>query len=153
MSKKAVIIIIVVSLVFLSVMGAGFFILWSKVSPSVPKSGEESQEVVEGEIAPAIGPLYSLETFIVNLADKGGKRYLRVSMELELAAETMPDKVDQLLPKIRDCILMILPTRKSEDIQSVEGKNALREEITTKLNSLVGQESITNLYFTEFVTQ
>lgn len=153
MSKKAVIIIIVVSLVFVGIMGAGFFVLWSKLSPADPKAGQESQEVVEGESAPAIGHLYSLDTFIVNLADKGGKRYLRVTMDLELAVDTIPDEVNTLLPKIRDSILMILPTRRSEDVHSVEGKNALREEIVAKLNSFLGEGSITNLYFTEFVSQ
>ena len=48
---------------------------------------------------------------------------------------------------------MILPTKEFEDINSVEGKIALRDEIITKLNSFSKDAIITNIYFVEFVIQ
>jgi flagellar basal body-associated protein FliL len=48
---------------------------------------------------------------------------------------------------------MILPSKRFEEIASVEGKTALRDEIMDKLNSLFPRIVISNIFFTEFVVQ
>ena len=48
---------------------------------------------------------------------------------------------------------MILPSKRFEDIASMEGKTALRDEIIEKLNSLFPKAVITDIFFTEFVVQ
>jgi len=154
MSNKILIILIGAFLLIVVAMGGGFFMMWNKMSSmnaqnsEVVESGTEAEEVVE-----TMGPTKKLETFIVNLADKGGERYLRVSMNLELEKEETVEVVGKILPKIRDAILMILPTKKYEDIGTVEGKSALRNEMLTKINELMKPEKIKNIYFTEFVVQ
>jgi len=157
MSKKVLIIIIICSVLMVGGMGTGFFIMWSKVSslgqPAVPAGEETEEEVEEEEGPPEIGPTLSLDTFIVNTADPGGTRYLRVTMDLELSEETLMEEVQKRMPQIRDSILMILSTRKIADIQNTEGKIALRDEIKEKLNDFLQNGSITNLYFKEFVIQ
>lgn len=156
MSNKILIILIGVFLLVVVAMGGGFFMMWNKMSSmnaqniEGAENGEEAEEVLEIE---TMGPTKRLETFIVNLADKGGTRYLRVSMDLELEIEGAVEVVEKRLPKIRDAILMILPTKKYEDIGTVEGKVSLREEILTKINELMKPEKIKNIYFTEFVVQ
>jgi len=154
MSNKILIILIGAFLLIVVAMGGGFFMMWNKMSSmnaqnsEVVESGTEAEEVVE-----TMGPTKKLDTFIVNLADKGGERYLRVSMNLELEKEETVEVVGKILPKIRDAILMILPTKKYEDIGTVEGKSALRNEMLTKINELMKPEKIKNIYFTEFVVQ
>ncbi len=74
-------------------------------------------------------------------------------MDLELKDESLAGEIDKRLSQIKDSILMIVPTKRFEDINSVEGKIALRDEIMTKLNSLLKDGSITNIYFIEFVIQ
>ncbi len=151
MSKTVLIIIIAVAVLFMGMMGAGFFILWNKMA-----NVTQPQAVVEEEAEPeeaSLGPIYPIKTMIVNLADEGGKRYLRVSMEFELENEEMIASMDKLLPRIRDSILMILPTKKYDDINTTEGKIKLRNEMMEKVNSLLVTGKIQNIYFTEFVVQ
>ena len=146
-------------LVLLSVaIGGGLFMMWSKVSALDqvvnPPNQEESQEAIKEESEePKIGPVIPLNSFIANLADPGGNRFLRATMKLELENDEFTKEMEKRLPQIRDCILMILPTRAYQDIQTVEGKIALRTEIIAKLNAVLKKEAITNIYFTEFVTQ
>jgi flagellar FliL protein len=96
---------------------------------------------------------------IVNLADHGGKRYLRVTMEMELKVEEgvdpfdLKEEIDNRLPQLRDTILMILPSKQYADISSTAGKIALRDEIIAKLNSYLKKGQIATIYFTEFVVQ
>ena len=153
MSNKLLIIIAAVFLLMMGMMGAGFFILWSKMNVVQQPAIEEQQGVTEGIPENSIGPLFSLKTFIVNLADKEGKRYLRVTMEMELINEEAREKLEKRLPQIRDNILMIIPTRTFEDINSAKGKVELRDELLTKLNGLLLESYIKNIYFTEFVIQ
>lgn len=147
MTKKKLVIFIIIPLIFVSV-GAVSFVVWNKTSffsSQTEKVPENNSEVIRS--------VYSLDTFIVNLADKGGRRFLRVTMDLELKDESLAGEIDKRLSQIRDSILMIIPTKRFEDINSVEGKIALSDEIMTKLNSFLKDGSITNIYFVEFVIQ
>ena len=74
-------------------------------------------------------------------------------MGLELSDPKGNDEILKRLPQVRDSIIMILPARKVEDLQSAEGKNALRAEIMAKLNELMGRDLVKKVYFTEFVIQ
>lgn len=152
MSKTLMIIIILVVLLFMGAVGGGFFILWNKIS-QLPQDPATVEEIPVEEEENAIGPLYSLDTMIVNLADRGGKRYLRVTMALELSDPEAMMTIESRLPQVRDAILMILPTKNYEDVSTTEGKIALRKQIMEKINGLMTKGQVTNLYFTEFVVQ
>jgi flagellar FliL protein len=158
MSNKLVIIVIGILLIFVVVIGAGLFMMWNRVSAldhivNAPSDTASEGPGKEGTEQNVIGPLYSLDTFIVNLSDPTGNRFLRATMDLELQSEALTQEMEKRLPQIRDMILMTLPSRRFQDIQSSEGKIALRNELTAKLNSLLKKNAITNIYFTEFVVQ
>lgn len=165
MSKKLIIIIIAVFVLLLGMMGAGFFLLWTQMSATMAqvqmqqngKDGEAEDAAAEEEST--IGPLYRLDTLIVNLADHGGKRYLRVTMEFEfkpneeVEASEVIEEIEMRMPQLRDTILMILPTKQYADISTTPGKVALRDEIMAKLNTFLKKGQISTIYFTEFVVQ
>jgi flagellar protein FliL len=163
MSKKVIVIIIAVFLLIMGMMGGGFFLLWSKMSATVAQVQQQNseqgdeEEVAEEEMT--IGPLYRMDTLIVNLADHGGKRYLRVTMELELKPNDQVDQaevveeIEMRLPQLRDTILMILPTKQYAEISSTPGKIALRDELIAKINPFLKKGQIDKIYFTEFVVQ
>jgi flagellar FliL protein len=154
MNKKGVIIITSVAFVFLALMGGGFYVMWTKIVSLMPPE-EIVEEVPEEEEAETvtIGEMFPLDTFVVNLADGNGKRYLRATMQLELAPEQTVATFEQRLPQIRDVVLTILPTKQFEEIRTVDGKATLRMEILNKLNELLSDEGVANIYFTEFVIQ
>ena len=156
MNKKILIIILTATLLVLGLVGAGFYVVWSKMSTlgqQVPAGQQADVQEKKDSGKNDIGPLFSLDTFIVNLADQNSKRYLRVTMDLELTNELATEEIQRRLPQVRDSILMILPSKRFQEITTTEGKIDLRDEIMTKLNSVLPSQSITNLYFTEFVVQ
>ena len=153
MSNKLIFLVVAVLLVLTIGLAAGFFMMWNKLS-ALSTQANMAVTSENGKVqAAALGPLYSLDTFIVNLADAGRSRYLRVTMDLELAQSADTGKLTERLPQVRDSILMILPSKQFDDIASMEGKIALRDEILAKLNSLFGNDVVTNIFFTEFVVQ
>lgn len=153
MSNK--ILISLVTVLFFVMLGltAGLFMIWTKLSNTDAAANEVISEEKQQMVKESLGPTFSLDTFIVNLADEGGKRYLRITMDLELGEDVKVAEIKKRLPQMRDSILMILPTRNFADIRTVEGKTRLRNEIIASLNGLFGHESVSNIYFTEFVVQ
>jgi flagellar protein FliL len=164
MSNKVLLILMGLVLVLVLGMGGGMFMIWSKLSAVSPKAvvPETGAEVTPDKAKPEeIGAVVSVDTFIVNLADTGGNRYLRVTMDLELAGKpadkaagkTAGDELAKRMPQIRDAILMILSTKRYVDISTPEGKTALREEILNAANGLLASSQISRIYFKEFVIQ
>ena len=164
MSNKVLLILMGLLLVLVLGMGGGMFMIWTKLSAASPKAvvPETGAEVISDKAKPEdIGAVVSIDTFIVNLADPGGNRYLRITMDLELAGKpadksagkTAGDELAKRMPQIRDAILMILSTKRYADISTTEGKTALREEILNAANGLLASSQISRIYFKEFVIQ
>jgi flagellar FliL protein len=153
MSKKNIIIISGIVLIVLAIIGGGFFMLWQKLSAMDKPKEAEAAKAPEKVEHGGMGPVFSLDSFIVNLSDQGGKRYLRITLGLELDDAKSTEELTKRLPQIRDSILMVLPSRKVEELQTTEGKNSLRTEIISKLNELLGKEIVKKIYITEFVIQ
>ncbi|MBL7202888.1 MAG: flagellar basal body-associated FliL family protein [Desulfobacteraceae bacterium] len=153
MSKKGFILAISFLIVAMGV-GAGLFVFWDKVSGTVPETVESTEEVAEKkDVKVTIKSLLSLDTFVVNLADPGGRRYLRITMTLELKDKDFDAEAKKNVPQMRDRILLILPAKNFKDIRTASGKESLRKEIIAQLNPLLDKNEITNLYFQEFVIQ
>ncbi len=153
MSKKNIIIIAGIAFIVLAIIGGGFFMIWQKLSAlGNLAAGVDVKTEVKQE-KESMGHIFSLESFIVNLSDEGGKRYLRVTMGLEVSDPKASDELTKRLPQVRDRILTILPTRKVADLQTADGKDLLRSEIAAKLNELFAKEIVKKIYFTEFVIQ
>ena len=154
MSNK--IVFALVGIIFIVMIGltGGLFMIWSQLSNAQAQGDGAAGANGDGQqVKQTLGTLFSLDTFIVNLADEGGKRYLRVTMDLEIGANTTESDLQQRLPQMRDSILMVIPSKRFADIRTMEGKIGLRNEIIANLNGLFGREIITNIYFTEFVVQ
>ncbi len=153
-SKTVLIIIIAGFVLFMAVAGAGFYILWQKMPGSPSNSATASKSVVEKEPpSKGLGPIYSISPFVINLAGSGGKRFLRVKMDLELKDQTTFEQVHAQLPRVKDTLLTILSSKKFEDINTVEGKSDLRTEIAAKMGTLFSKGAVTNVYLTEFVVE
>ena len=153
MSNKLIFLLVAVLLVLTVGLGAGLLMMWNKLSDLNTQNNLVVNPGTQQAQAAAPGPLFSLETFIVNLADQERSRYLRVTMDLELAKSTDAAAINDRLSQVRDSILMILPSRQFGEIASMEGKIALRDEIIARLNSLLNKKVVTNIFFTEFVVQ
>ena len=154
MSNKIIVLLIGVVMVLMLGLGGGLFMMWNKLNAVSSQNVQSGTNSTPDEgAAPSMGPIFPLDTFIVNLADPNGNRYLRVTMKLELKSDEQTEQVEKRLPQLRDGILMILPTKKYTDINSVEGKTVLRDQIMASINNLLKEGSVTNIYFTEFVVQ
>jgi flagellar FliL protein len=118
------------------------------VNTSTPESTSQSKEE-ETRMA------FPLESFIVNLMDKSGlgKRYLKVTIVLELDGEEGKRIVQMHKPELKDTILLLLSSQFFDDISTVEGKLELKQALVSRINQALGGTLVHRIYFTEFVVQ
>jgi flagellar FliL protein len=107
-----------------------------------------------GESGKPPSTVLALEPFMVNLADEGGKRYLKVTIVIDLREEPRKKSLEERLPIARDSILLLLSSKTVKDVASVEGKLALRDEIRRLVARTIGApERQPIVYFTDFFIQ
>lgn len=106
--------------------------------------------------APASYPeraIMPLEPFLVNLADRDSRRYLKLKVELEVDQGKAVKELEKVLPPIRDVLILLLSSKTYAEISSVEGKQQLKQDIMQKLAAVPGGNHVKGIYFTEFVAQ
>lgn len=157
--KLKLIIIIVVLLV---ILGGGGFVAFKIFLAPKDEAATEEKKKADTPVTPTneIGILFPLETFIVNMADNEGSRYLKVTIQLEIAPSPedeggllMTEELTKRTPQLRDAILTILAAKRYEEVSSAQGKLILKQEILRRVNSLLPNGQLSNVYFTEFVSQ
>jgi len=99
------------------------------------------------------GHVYTMDPFIVNLADAEQNRYLKIRINLESKKPEADEEFSKKLPLIKDTILTILSQKKSEDLFPSSGKEALKAEMLRSINPNLAGLKMKAVYFTEFVIQ
>jgi flagellar FliL protein len=135
-------IVLGIAVILLGAAGGGAWFFFWKGKPTPPPATAASN-----------GHIYKMEPFLVNLADPGQPRYLKVTLNLESNQEKPSGEYEKRQPQLRDAILTILSSRHYRDVMTSEGKAALREEIKGKVNQLLVNLKAQNIFFTEFVIQ
>ncbi|MGM0501127.1 MAG: flagellar basal body-associated FliL family protein [Bacillota bacterium] len=113
-------------------------------------NGEQEEQEQEEKVK-ELGPTHSLDQFLVNLS--GSNSYVKLKIALEVDNEDVIEEIDDRSPQIRDTIISILRSRKMEEIKGDSSAQSLREEIRNKINQLLANGQVTNVFFTEFVVQ
>lgn len=99
------------------------------------------------------GPIMELEPFLLNLADRDELRFLKVSIKLELDRPEEKTDFQNKVPAIRDALLILLSSKESQLLRTVNGKRRVREEIMTRVNGVMSKGKIANVFFTDFIIQ
>ena len=123
------------------------------VSKSSSRSNSSSSSMDDSRQLSDIGILYPLDTFTVNLKSDAGRRYLKVTMSLELEGEELSLELDAKSPVLRDRIIRILTSKTLEEISSKKGKGKVSSQVMDTLNAMISDGQIKGIYFTEFVIQ
>ena len=121
--------------------------------------GEEKEEEMHAkddhgeEHAEEAGPVMELEPFLLNLADRDDLRFLKVSIKVELDRPEEKTDYQNKVPAIRDALLVLLSSKESQLLRTVNGKRRIREEIMTRVNGIMSKGKISNVFFTDFIIQ
>jgi flagellar FliL protein len=150
--KKSKLVLILALAAFVVLGGGGAGAYWYFAQRSAPPG-----EGGEAKTAEASEPgLVELDPFVVNLADPGGQRYVRVAMRLlthdeEQALEMKENAVAKA--KLRAAILELLSMQTADGLVTTEGKDALKKAIAEGAAHAVHELQVTDVLFVEFIVQ
>jgi flagellar FliL protein len=136
---KKIILLVVLPILLL---GGGAFAYLALFDDPAPAKVEHAEKA-----------LMPLEPFLVNLADKDARRYLKVKIDLEVDNEKAAKELEKSLPRIRDQLIFLLSSKSYPDVATPEGKHQLKKDILAQLHAIPAGKKISAAYFTEFVAQ
>ncbi len=152
--KKNLVMILGILVGLLVLGGGGYFAyikFFQEPVEEAPAEAKPGEEAVEEPIH--LGVMFPLDPFVVNLAGSGGKRFLKVTISLELSSPEVHEELKENIQKVTDSILVLLSSKTFEDVYSVQGKFRLKDEVTTRVNRFMVAGHVKDAYFTEFIIQ
>ncbi len=145
-----------IGVLLLVVLGAGGVFAWMKFSS--PNTAQEASSDHGGNAGESkgqeeAGQIVDMTPFIVNLADAGTPRYLKVAIKLELNDKAAVDRMNDRIPQVRDSLLLLLSSQESDKMRGIKGKLRLKDQIFERVSVVVGEGSVRSVYLTDFVVQ
>jgi len=112
---------------------------------------EADKEQVTDKVKEQDGILFPLEGFTANLAQTDGpRRYVRLNTVLKFKKNSSETEFKARQPQIRDVIISILNSKRPDDLLSADGKEFLKEEIKSAINTFLVDGSVIDVYYVSF---
>jgi flagellar basal body-associated protein FliL len=116
------------------------------------KEKAKGKEEHQGEAGEA-EKIYQFPDIIVNPAGTSGRRFLVVSMSLEVSEAKALEELKVKEPILRDALITLLAAKSFEYVSDVLNMETLRSEIMDEVNKHLTKGKVTKIYFTGYVLQ
>ncbi|MFW6386630.1 MAG: flagellar basal body-associated FliL family protein [Bacillota bacterium] len=134
---------IILPLIVILLAAGTSYAIFTYLGPGGPEEEEEAEDE---------GPSYSLGDFVVNLKGTEGYQYLQTSIVVRASNEEVVEELDDSSPQVRDAIINILGEQNISKIEE-DGNETVKNEIRTRLNDIINNGEVVDVWFTQFVIQ
>lgn len=154
--KRKKLILIIGAVLLVVGISIGITLTLLSAFSDAPAADVDAASEAEPAKQPAI--YYPLSpAFVVNFEDRGRSRFLQAELTLLLRDAEVTQALDTHKPAIRNAMVMLLSSQSFENLQTAEGKEALREQALVKIQEVLQQEigkpGIEQVLFVNFVMQ
>jgi flagellar FliL protein len=142
----------------LFVLGGGVFLVFKGTIGFKPPTMREPQAIKElrAERMDVLGlverVMYTMPPFTVNLSGQP-RRLIRVEMTFEMLDKEGFEEIVRNNPRARDEIVRILNRKTFDDVETIQGKLKLKDEIAVTLNQALRKGVVKDIYFNDFIVQ
>lgn len=95
--------------------------------------------------------------FVVNYGGTGRLKYLKAELSIRVADVESATRVRHHMPLIRNSMVMLFSRQTDEDLDTLEGKEMLRQTALNNINTLLmeeeGESGVVDLYFNNLLVQ
>ncbi|PWB82182.1 MAG: flagellar basal body-associated protein FliL [Candidatus Methylomirabilota bacterium] len=141
--------------IFIALAGAAFGLNIYLLKPMLvgtAKGQAQTAEKPKAERHP--GKILPLDPAIVNIAETNGRRFLKVTVQIEIPEEEKVVKeVEARKPLLSDRLIQILARKSLEEVTSAGSLESLKRQIADQFAKELGAERLQDVYLTEFVIQ
>lgn len=90
---------------------------------------------------------------LVNVAGTAGTRYLVANISLVSKKTDLKPLIEENDPQLRDAAASILGVKTIGDLEKPGMRNIIRAELISAFNDILGKETVSDIYLTEFAIQ
>ncbi len=143
--------------------GGGFWLV--KSGRLAAHAGAAAAEIPtpSTELAQSPSHVLALEPMVVNLADAGGRSYLRAAVSLRIRDEELPAKkkeapvdpkaIDGAAAALRDTTLIVLSRETADTLLEPDGRELLKKKLDEQYKLHNMETRVLEIYFTDFLVQ
>jgi len=121
-------------------------------SQNKAEAREEKKEEPKKEETNEIGPIVSLEPFVMNVAGNPS-RYVKISIALEVKDAKGEEHIKKVTPAIRDAMLKVLGAKPPEAFTDVAGRDTIKKELFDGVSTLFAKGDLKSVYVTDIIIQ
>lgn len=117
---------------------------------------EEEAPAAAKAVSPKERGLVSFDPFVANLTDEGGRRFVRVTVQLVVADAAQAAEMTEtpvMAMQARAIILELLGMQVAETLVTPAGKVALRQSIAERVAEALHEIEVVDVLFSDFVVQ
>lgn len=144
-SKKMLIIIIAVVVLLAGGGGAAYFLMKKPAHPPKQEHAAEADgadaedSAAEEDGHEKAAPKYvDLGTFTGKLVDSSADSYLQIAISAKLSKPELEEKIKERNPEIMHKINMLLQSKRPSELETVEGKEKLANDIKAQVEYVLG---------------
>ncbi len=142
MKNNKLLMIMLMMLVAITLIGAIALVLVMKFSGDNETKKPTIDEVLEASV--------DIPQVTANLASDD---YIRISFKIQTENKKAKEELQKRDFQVKNLIIQELSEMKAEDIQGKEGQIKLQEDLKTKINGLMQEGKIVQVYITESLLQ
>ncbi|USK40660.1 flagellar basal body-associated protein FliL [Cytobacillus firmus] len=142
MKNNKLLMIMLMMLVAITLIGAIALVLVMKFSGDNETKEPTIDEVLEASV--------DIPQVTANLASDD---YIRISFKIQTENKNAKEELQKRDFQVKNLIIQELSEMKAEDIQGKEGQIKLQEDLKTKINGLMQEGKIVQVYITESLLQ
>ena len=139
----------------LLVITVGAFCVYQKTldgNPLFTSEYELNRQLTKLRNKPQNPATYNLKPLSTNLAGVPS-RFIRMEVSLEMLDAESFNEVKGVKSAVRDSIIRILNSKSFDELETVQGKLRLKNQMIAQINRFLHRGVVQNIYFSDFAVQ
>jgi flagellar FliL protein len=143
--SKRVVVFAGLGLALLAIVGVAAWLLLPRLT-GAKAAGAAPKPAVVVKATVALGPV------VVNLSGEP-KRYVRAAVSLGVPGPKDAKEVEEARPQLTDLLIAVLADADADALLSAEGRDAIKDDLLTRIREDLGLHAVARVYLTEYVVQ
>ncbi|MCS5502181.1 flagellar basal body-associated protein FliL [Lysinibacillus sp. A4] len=142
MKNNKMLTMIIILLVAVILIGVILFVLLTQFNKPTGAVEPSIDEIVEATV--------EIPEITTNLADK---RVVRLSLKIQTTSKEAGAELTKRVFQVQNIAIQELSEMEQKDLEGKQGKQIFQKSLKTRLNELMQEGEVQEVYFTSFITQ
>ncbi len=142
MKNNKMLTMIIILLVAVILIGVILFVLLTQFNKPTGTVEPSIDEIVESTV--------EVPEITTNLADK---RVVRLSLKIQTTSKDAAAELTKRVFQVQNIAIQELSEMEQKDLEGKQGKQIFQKSLKTRLNELMQEGEVQEVYFTSFITQ